>query len=75
MGAKGVLVLEKRSMYERKFWWDLTTNKLKAWGYPYNVNFVEEVSGIHTVQCYVLENFLSLVAYSLDNVKSNIMSI
>jgi hypothetical protein len=72
MGAKRVLVLEKRSMYERKFWWDLTTptiDKLKAWGYPYNVNFVEEVSGIHTVQCYVLENFLSLVAYSLDNVE------
>ena len=51
--------MEKRNVYKRKFWWDLniaTINKLKAWGYPYNVNYVEEV-GIHTIQCFMLEIF------------------
>ena len=69
MGASKVVLMEKRNVYKRKFWWDLniaTINKLNAWGYPYNVNYVEEVEGIHTIQCYMLENFLSLLAFIIS---------
>jgi hypothetical protein len=75
-GAR-VLVIEKRRNYTRDIWFDLLPPKfdglavplLEAWGFfalelPY-VREVQQGTGIVTVQCHVLQSFLTLVTACL----------